>query len=135
MAMVPLARNNSIRRFRSMKGRSRLEVKDDLTDSLLSLDLPEPEFIESVHKKTDYGEWAEYYILLRFRKIETPEYFKYLMYQFGIILDLLKEHKIQDFGIQEVETCDTEYYLLLYIIRRYGEEDYENKEDKEGDYY
>ena len=66
--MVQPARlNNSIRRFKSMKGRSRLSVKNKLTETLL--DLPEISFLESQIHDTDYGKWEEYYALFSFSKV------------------------------------------------------------------
>jgi hypothetical protein len=51
--------NNSINRFKSMRGKSRLEVRDDLTESLLNLDFPKVLFLESRLKETEYGVWKE----------------------------------------------------------------------------
>ena len=46
-----------------MRGKSRLEVRDDLTESLLNLDFPKVLFLESRLKETEYGVWKEYYVL------------------------------------------------------------------------
>lgn len=111
------ALNNSIDRFKLMKGRSRLEIKDDLTESLLNLEFPKVLFLESRKKETDYGIWKEYYILVDLKKIESPEYFKYLFFQINKIFSLLRKYNIDSSGIQELECSNNSYELLIYIIR------------------
>ena len=109
--------NNSIGRFKSMRGKSRLEVRDDLTESLLSLDFPKVSFLESRLHDTEYGTWKEYYVLFNLRKIESPEYFKYLFFQINQVFSLLRGYKIDSSGIQELECSNNGYELLIYIIK------------------
>ena len=44
-----------------MKGKSRLGVKNEITEYFLSLEFPTITFLESKRMETDYGEWDELY--------------------------------------------------------------------------
>jgi hypothetical protein len=100
-----------------MRGKSRLEVRDDLTESLLNLDFPKVLFLESRLKETEYGVWKEYYVLFDLKKIESPEYFKYLFFQINQVFSLIRGYKVDSSGIQELECSNNNYELLIYIIR------------------
>ena len=108
--------NNSIRRFLGMKGKSRLGIKNNLTEHLLELKFPEITFIESKRVETDYGEWNEVYLLTRVKKVETPEYFRYITFQVDLIMRTLKQFGIKDCGIQEFQCDDNTYNILIYIL-------------------
>ena len=77
--------NNSISRFLGMKGKSRLEIKNEITEYFLNLDFPEITFLESKRVETDYGEWEEIYILTQMTKIDSPEFIKFITFQFYTI--------------------------------------------------
>jgi len=120
--MIP---NNSIRRFKSMRGKSRLAIKNELTEALL--DFPKISFLESQLHETDFGRWEEYYALFSFKKIEDPKYLSYLLYQFNQIFKILKKFEIKDSGIQEIECDSYSYNLLIYIINNGEERESSNK--------
>jgi hypothetical protein len=119
--------NNTIQRLKTMKGRSRLEVKNELTESLLNLEFPKVSFLESHLLDTPYGHWEEYYIFVRLHKVEAPEYMKYLMFQIDKIITILTDNGILDSGIQEFECDDYTYNILIYAINN-GEETEKCKE-------
>ena len=93
--------NNTIQRLKTMKGRSRLEVKNELTESLLDLEFPKVSFLESHLLDTPYGHWE--------------------------IITILTDNGILDSGIQEFECDDYTYNILIYAINN-GEETEKCKE-------
>ena len=119
--------NNSIQRFLRMKGRSRLGVKNEMTEYLLSLDFPTITFLESKRMETDYGEWEEVYILMQTKKVETPGYFRYITLQIDLIMKILRKFGVSDCGIQEFECGDNTYNILIYVLN--NGKDKENKEE------
>jgi hypothetical protein len=113
-----------------MKGRSRLGVKNKITEYFLTLEFPQITFLESKRMETDYGEWEELYILIQPRKIETPEYFSYIFMQVKLIMKALKDFGVRECGIQEFECGDNTYNILIYVLN--NGKDKENKEDYTG---
>ena len=109
-----------------MKGRSRLGVKNEITEFLLTLPIT---FLESKRVETEYGEWEEIYILMQQRKIETPEYFNYIFMQVELVMKALRDFGVRDCGIQEFECGDNTYNILIYVLNN-GKD----KENKEEDY-
>ena len=120
--------NNSIGRFLRMKGKSRLEVENELTQYLLSLEFPKITFLESKRVETDYGEWEEIYILTRTKKIEAPEYFRYITFQIDLIMKTLKKFGVKDCGIQEFDCSDNTYNILIYVLNN-GKDKKDNEEE------
>ena len=114
--MDRLGYNNSISRFLRMKGRSRLGVENDLTEKLLEQGFPEITFLETKHMETEYGEWDEFYILTQVKKIETPEYFRYITFQIDLIMKTLRRFGVKDCGIQEFDSSDNKYNILIYVL-------------------
>ena len=110
--------SNSIERLLRMKGISRLEVKDDITEAILNNPIPYPElrFLESKVCSTDSGEWNEYYILLEFGTDETPEHLKYMMLRFSQYMTFLYSLGVEKCGIQEMDCTRGSYNILIYVI-------------------
>lgn len=98
-----------------MKGRSRLAVRNELTDYLLELE--DISFLESKKMETEYGEWEEYYLLIQQEKVEAPEYFGYLFFKVNQIMKVLRSFGVQDCGIQEFECLRDTYNILIYVIK------------------
>lgn len=119
----------------SMKGRSRLAVKNNITQSLMSLD-PESvpgirlKFLESQNHDEDSGTWANIYALFEIDKFqESTEYLNYVMKGLGkLIKTTCNQSNIDAIGIQEMECGLPNYYYILFYILSNGE-DKENKED------
>ena len=107
--------NNSISRFLRMKGKSRLGVKNEITEYFLSLEFPNITFLESKRMETDYGEWDELYILMQTKKIETPDYFGYIFYQIQTVMKALK-----GFGVSD--------NILIYVLNN-GKDKKDNEEE------
>ncbi|MBP3732197.1 MAG: hypothetical protein J6I84_03015 [Bacilli bacterium] len=117
--MVRQGYNNRIRRFKGMKGLSRLAVKDRITESILSHNSGtlKLKFLESQRKETEMGEWNEYYILLTYPGIsETSEYLRYLMKDLDKYLVFLGTLGTDNIGLQELECDNGNYDILIYII-------------------
>ena len=120
-----------------MKGRSRLAVKNNITQSLMSLD-PELipgirlKFLESKNYNEENGNWVNIYALIEIDKFaETAEYLSYAMKSLGKIIKTCSSYEnIDSIGIQEMECgLPKYYYVLIYILS-----DGETKEIKE-DYF
>lgn len=124
--------NNSISRFLRMKGKSRLGVKNEITEYFLSLEFPNITFLESKRMETDYGEWEELYILIQPRKIETPEYFSYIFMQVKLIMKALRHFGVRDCGIQEFECGDNTYNILIYVLNNGKDKENSKEEDYTG---
>ena len=120
--------NNSISRFLRMKGKSRLGVKNEITEYFLSLEFPNITFLESKRMETDYGEWDELYILMQTKKVETPDYFGYIFYQIQTVMKALKDFGVSDCGIQEFECGDNTYNILIYVLNN-GKDKKDNEEE------
>lgn len=117
-----------ISKLLNKKGTERLSVTDDITagihsaiDKLNGSTCINLIFLETIQKES----WSEYYLLLRFPKIEN--HIKYLCREFRDLSTFLEEFdKIVDFdksritsiGLEEIDTTQPDfYYTLLYIIR------------------
>jgi hypothetical protein len=119
--------SHNISRLLSMKGRKRLQVKDDFTEFLLEYDYNKGlrgtgdlVFLQSRDVKGDLDHWTEYDILIGIKKIEEcPRYLSFVMFQlYEFLCDDLSGHGLKGFGIQEVEcSLDDYYYILFYAIR------------------
>lgn len=120
-----------------MKGRSRLAVKNSITQSLMNLD-PELipgirlKFLESTNCNEENGNWANIYALIEIDKFqETAEYISYAMEGLGKLIKTCSIHTdIDSIGIQEMECGLPKYYYVLIYILSNGE----TKEIKE-DYF
>lgn len=115
-----------------MKGRSRLGVKNEMTEYLLSLDFPQITFLESKRMETDYGEWEEVYILMQTKKVETPGYFRYITLQIDLIMKILRKFGVSDCGIQEFECGDNTYNILIYVLNNGKDKENSKEEDYTG---
>ena len=120
--------NNSISRFLRMKGKSRLGIKNEITEYFLSLEFPTITFLESKRMETDYGEWDELYILMQTKKVETPDYFGYIFYQIQTVMKALKSFGVSDCGIQEFECGGNTYNILIYVLNN-GKDKKDNEEE------
>lgn len=108
----------------SMKGNSRLEVKSDLSDKILSLDyLKYPginlRFLETKRKEKEAGDWDEYNILFSALKYQdTSEYLSFVIKNLGEVIKILGEEiNLDVIGIQEIDCSQPDYYyVLLYIL-------------------
>ena len=111
-----------------MKGRSRLAVKNNITQSLMNLD-PELipgvrlKFLESINCNEACGNWANIYALIEIDKFqETAEYISYAMKGLGKLIKTCSIHtNIDSLGIQEVECGLPKYYYVLIYILSNGE--------------
>lgn len=108
--------NNSIGRFLRMKGRSRLEVENEITEYFLALEFPIITFLESKRVETEYGEWEEIYILTQIEKEEAPDSLLSLNKQVGTIMKALKKLGVKECGIQELDCSDSIYNVLIYVL-------------------
>ena len=98
-----------------MKGRSRLGIKNELTETLL--EIPDIAFLEARSRETDFGTWEEYYALFSLRKIEDPEFLSYITFRMKSIFNIIVKFGVDNSGIQEFECSDCNYNLLIYIIK------------------
>jgi hypothetical protein len=118
-----------------MKGRSRLAIKNSITQSLMNLD-PEQipgvrlKFLESRGFETEGGNWANIYALFEIDKFqESAEYISYALKGLGDLIKTCSVHSdIDSIGIQEMECGLPKYYYVLVYILSNGE-DKEIKED------
>lgn len=114
---------SSISGLLSMLGDRRLEVSDDITKSILSID-PEQhpgikvKFIESKKIKGEKSDWVEYNVLFEIVKYkDTPEYLSYAFKELGKIIKSLSHQKITSIGVNEVDCGYSDfYYVLIYIL-------------------
>lgn len=114
---------SKIRELLSMKGKTRLCVKNDITFALMNLD---PEFtpgirfkfLETKEQNTEAGDWYEYNLLLEIDKYkDTVEYVSYIFKGISRIIKNFSNLKIDSIGISEVDGSIPEYYyVLIYIL-------------------
>ena len=111
-----------------MKGRSRLAVKNNITQSLMNLD-PELtpgvrlKFLESTHYDEDNGSWTNIYALIEIDKFqETADYLSYALKGLGKLIKTCSIYtEIDSMGIQEMECGLPKYYYVLIYILSNGE--------------
>ena len=131
---------SEIRRLLNFKGSSRLEVKDDLTEKILSnkgiffAGCIRFCFIESKKYSGDGGEWVDYKILYSILKCkDSAEYFQYVLKNASVFLGSLSSIS-KDCCYISIEEFDCSYpkyyYVLLGIRRDIGEEKEENEINK-----
>lgn len=103
----------------------RLEIKDEVTRTLLELD--EYEFpgirvkcVNSTIKRSISDEWSEYYVLLEVDKyLDTAEYLGFAFKNISKLIKSLEHLNIDSIGIQEFEGgLAGYYYILLYILKK-----------------
>jgi hypothetical protein len=129
---------SEIRRLLNFKGSSRLEVKDDLTERILSSKgfsfsgNIRFRFIESKKYIGEGGDWAEYKVLFSILKCrDTIEYLQYILTESSkLIGSLLDGIEIDYIRLEEFDCSRADYYYILLDIRRDGKEIEENEINK-----
>ena len=129
---------SEIRRLLNFKGSSRLEIKDDLTEKILSdkgILLPGGIkfcFIESKKYTGEGGEWVEYKTLYSILKCSNDiEYLQYILANSSNIIGSLEKFEPDYVNIEEFDCSYPDYYyVLLYIRKDIGEEKEENEINK-----
>ncbi len=129
---------SEIRRLLNFRGNSRLEVKDDLTESILEQKnqvFPGGAkfcFVESKKYVGEGGEWAEYKVLYSILKYRNDiEYLHYVLSIASLLVKILyiDTDLAMDYVSLEEFDCSraNQYYILLCIRRNINEEIQENE--------
>ena len=130
--MDHLENSSEIKRLLKMKGNKRLEIRDDITSTILDYSKNtiypgvQIKFLESRLKSTDMGSWVEYNILFEIHKMEesSVDYLSEIFKILGLIIKQLKDLEgIEQSGIQEVECGISKYYYLLIYLHGEGTEE------------
>lgn len=127
----------NINRLLKLKGISRLEIKDSITEKLLNKDTYKEilglslRFIESRKKSSDSGHtWNEYLALFDMLKIEdNAEYLSYVMKSLTKLSELFLDFDIDFINLEDIN-CDeaNHYYILIYMRKDDLNDDYAEDE-------
>lgn len=131
--------NNDIKRLLGLKGNTRLEIQNQLTQRILEYDYTDKtpgiglRFLETKKRNREAGEWIYYNILFEARKYQdTPEYLSHILGSLSKVVKIWGDYSnIDVVGIQEVDCEEADYYYILIYILSDGKDKEKLESDRE----